>query len=186
MKALLADAAARAERYTSSIAGRRVAPVPEDVARLRVLGGPLPETSSDPASVLAMLDDFGSPATVASTGGRYFGFITGGALPATLAANWLAGAWDQNAGLSIGSPVAVKIEEIASEWLCNIFGIPAACGVGFVTGATMANFTAVAAARHALLKRAGWNVEDSGLFGAPALAVVVGAGVHVSVLKGLS
>jgi len=186
MKALLSDAAERAERYTSSFAGRRVAPLPEDVDRLRVLGGPLPENSSNPNSVLAMLDDFGSPATVASTGGRYFGFVTGGALPATLAANWLAGAWDQNAGLSIGSPVAVKIEEIASEWLCNIFGMPAGCGVGFVTGATMANFTALAAARHALLKRAGWNVEDSGLFGAPVLAVVVGAEVHVSVLKVLS
>ncbi|HYL95994.1 MAG TPA: aminotransferase class V-fold PLP-dependent enzyme, partial [Terriglobales bacterium] len=128
----------------------------------------------------------GSPATVASTGGRYFGFVNGGALPAAMAANWLAGAWDQNAGLSVMSPVGAKLEEIAAQWLLEIFGLPADCGVGFVTGATMANFTALAAARHCLLNRAGWDAEADGLFGAPPLNVVVSAEVHVSVLKALS
>jgi glutamate/tyrosine decarboxylase-like PLP-dependent enzyme len=168
------------------VARRRVAPRPEDVAKLDALGGPLPQDSSDPAAVIAMLDDLGSPATMASTSGRYFGFVTGGALPVTQAANWLAGAWDQNAGLHATSPLGAKIEEIAAQWLCNIFGLPDTCGVGFTTGATMANFTCLAAARHALLERAGWNVEDDGLFGAPPLTVVVGAEVHVSLLKALS
>jgi glutamate/tyrosine decarboxylase-like PLP-dependent enzyme len=186
MEKLLSDAAARASRYATGVPGRRVAPRPEDVAKLDALGGPLPQDGSDPAAVIAMLDEVGSPATMASTSGRYFGFVTGGVLPVTLAANWLAGAWDQNAGLHASSPLGAKIEEIACEWLCGIFGFPANCGVGFTTGATMANFTCLAAARHALLKRAGWNVEDDGLFGAPPLTVIVGAEVHVSLLKALS
>jgi glutamate/tyrosine decarboxylase-like PLP-dependent enzyme len=186
MKNLLSEAAERGSRYAMEISRRRVAPRPEDVARLDLLGGPLPQDSSDPADVIAMLDDLGSLATVASTSGRYFGFVTGGALPVTMAANWLAGAWDQNAGLHATSPFGAKIEEIAAQWLCNIFGLADTCGVGFTTGATMANFSCLAAARHALLKRAGWNVEDDGLFGAPPLTVVVGAEVHVSLLKALA
>jgi glutamate/tyrosine decarboxylase-like PLP-dependent enzyme len=186
MEKLLSEAAERGLRYVAEVARRRVAPRPEDVAKLEGLGGPLPEEPSDPTAVIAMLDDLGSPATMASTSGRYFGFVTGGALPVTLAANWLAGAWDQNAGLHATSPVGAKIEEIAAQWLCDIFGLPDTCGVGFTTGATLANFTCLAAARHALLKRAGWNVEDSGLFGAPPLTVVVGVEVHVSLLKTLS
>ncbi len=186
MKDLLAETAARAARYASTVGSRRVAPSAEDLARLDALGGPLPEESCDPAALIALLDEVGSPATVASTGGRYFGFVTGGTLPAALAANWLAGAWDQNAALVVMSPVAARVEEIVSEWLLDLFGLPAACGVGFVTGATMANFTALAAARHALLARLGWNVEEKGLFDAPAITVVVGAEVHVSLLKALS
>lgn len=185
MSDVLSEAAKRAERYTSTIADRRVAPLPDDVAQLRELGGPLPLNPSDPLAVLALLDEFGSPATVATTGPRYFGFVTGGVLPAAMAANWLAGAWDQNAGLQVMSPVSAAIEEIALGWLLDIFGLPATCGAGFVTGATMANFTALAAARNALLKRAGWDVEEDGLFGAPPLKVVVGAEVHVTVLKAL-
>jgi glutamate/tyrosine decarboxylase-like PLP-dependent enzyme len=186
MEKLLSEAAERGSRYVREISGRRVGPHPEDVSRIDLLGGPLPQDTSDPANVIAMLDDLGSPATMASTSGRYFGFVTGGALPVTVAANWLAGAWDQNAGLQATSPLGAKIEEIAAQWLCNIFGLPDTCAVGFTTGATMANFTCLAAARHALLKRAGWNVEDDGLFGAPPLTVVVGAEVHVSLLKALA
>ena len=186
MEKLLSEAARRASRYVSEVPRRRVAPRPEDIAKLDGLGGSLPADPSDPAAVITLLDDLGSPATMASTSGRYFGFVTGGALPVTLAANWLAGAWDQNAGLHATSPFGAKIEEIAAQWLCNIFGLPDTCGVGFTTGATMANFTCLAAARHALLQRAGWNVEDDGLFGAPPLSVVVGAEVHVSLLKALS
>jgi glutamate/tyrosine decarboxylase-like PLP-dependent enzyme len=186
MEKLLSEAAERGSRYVTEVTRRRVAPRPEDVAKLDGLGGPLPQDGSNPATVLAMLDDLGSPAAMASTSGRYFGFVTGGALPVALAANWLAGAWDQNAGLHATSPLGAKIEEIAAQWLCGIFGFPDTCGVGFTTGATMANFTCLAAARHALLKRAGWDVEDDGLFGAPPLTVVVGAEVHVSLLKALS
>jgi glutamate/tyrosine decarboxylase-like PLP-dependent enzyme len=146
----------------------------------------LPQGPCDPAEVLALLDEIGSPATVATTGGRYFGFVIGGTVPAALAANWLAGAWDQNAALYVMSPVAAKVEEIVLAWLIDLIGLPSTCGAGFVTGTTMANFSALAAARTALLKRAGWNVEEDGLFGAPPIQVVVGAEVHVSVLKALS
>jgi glutamate/tyrosine decarboxylase-like PLP-dependent enzyme len=136
--------------------------------------------------VIRLLDEIGSPATVTSTGGRYFGFVIGGALPATLAANWLAGAWDQNAAYTAMSPVAGALEEIALGWLREIIGLPVQCGAGFVTGATMANFACLAAARTALLARAGWDVEERGVYGSPELSVVVGDEVHVSVLKPLA
>jgi glutamate/tyrosine decarboxylase-like PLP-dependent enzyme len=183
---LLADAAARGARYVAEIGERRVAPLAEDVARVQELGGPLNDEPRDPASVIAELDQYGSPATNATTGRRYFGFVTGGSLPAAMAANWLAGAWDQNAALVSQSPFGAKIDEIAAAWLLDVLGLPASSAVGLVTGATMANFTALAAARHALLARAGWNVEDQGLFGAPEIKVIVGAEAHVSVLKALS
>ena len=186
MNELLTDAAARAMQYLEGIGRRRVAPAPEDVARLEPLGGPLPPHPTDPAEVIALLDQAGSPATVASAGGRYFGFVTGGSLPAALAANWLAGAWDQNAALRVMSPVAAAIEEIAIEWIRDLLGLPRGCGAGFVTGATMANFTCLAAARHALLSRAGWDVEENGLFEAPPIRVVVSDEVHVSLLKALA
>jgi glutamate/tyrosine decarboxylase-like PLP-dependent enzyme len=186
MKELLMDAAERAARYVSCIGDRGVAPRVEDVTRLSGLGGPMPYGPTEPARVLAMLDDIGSPATVASAGPRYFGFVIGGTLPATLAANWLAGAWDQNAALSVMSPVAAAVEDIALRWLRELLGLPQSCGVGFVTGATMANFTCLAAARHAVLGRAGWDVEQDGLFGAPPITVVVSDEVHVTLLKALS
>jgi glutamate/tyrosine decarboxylase-like PLP-dependent enzyme len=186
MKKLLTETADRAARYVSEIGNRRVSPRPADVKRLEELGGPLPDAPSNPAEVLALLDEIGSPATVATTGGRYFGFVTGGSLPAALAANWLAGAWDQNGAMRVMSPLAAKLEEIVLAWMVDLLGLPSGAGAGFVTGTTMANFSALAAARTALLKRAGWNVEEDGLFGAPPIRVVVGEEVHVSVLKALS
>jgi len=186
MNELLHEAARRAQLYVSNANRRRVAPTSEQVDRLEKLAGPLPNEPTQPRDVLALLDEYGSPATVASTGGRYFGFVTGGSLPAALAANWLAAAWDQNVALHVMSPVAARLEEIARGWLRELFGLRPECGCGFVTGATMANFTGLAAARHALLARAGWNVEDRGLFGAPEIKVVAGAEVHVSLLKALS
>jgi len=139
----------------------------------------------EPAKVLEELDVLGSPATVASTAGRYFGFVTGGTLPAAHAANMLAGAWDQNGGLELNSPVAAYLERVCRDWLVSLLGLPAQTEVGFVTGATMANFTGLAAARHAVLRAHGWDVEAKGLFGAPPITVVVGNEVHVSLLKGL-
>ena len=136
--------------------------------------------------LLALLDEAGSPATVATAGGRYFGFVIGGSLPAALAANWLAGAWDQNAGLAAASPVAARLEAVALRWLLDALGLPADAGGGFVSGATMANFSGLAAARHVILQSAGWDVEADGLFGAPPITVVVGEEVHVSLLKALS
>jgi len=186
LKHLLADAAVRAARYLSELDSRSVVPSQESIASLAALGGPLPEQSCDPAQVLAMLDDIGSPATVSTAGGRYFGFVIGGSLPASLAANWLAGAWDQNAAMQVMSPIAAKAEEIVREWTLDLLGLPATSGMGFVTCTTMANFSGIAAARSALLQRAGWNVEEDGMFGAPSIRVVVGDEVHVSLLKALS
>jgi glutamate/tyrosine decarboxylase-like PLP-dependent enzyme len=182
---LLRTAAECATRYREGLGERRVAPLAETIARLSELGGPLPDEPTDPEEVLTLLDEIGSPATVATAGGRYFGFVNGGSLPATLAANWLAGAWDQNAGLSVMSPVAIALEEIALGWLLDALGLPAECGGAFVTGATMANFTALAAARHWVLRNAGWDVEAQGLFGAPPITVMVGAEVHPTLLKAL-
>jgi glutamate/tyrosine decarboxylase-like PLP-dependent enzyme len=186
MNDLLAQTAARSSRYMAGVGDMRVAPTPENIARLEALGGALPENASDPVETLALLDDIGSPATVATTGGRYFGFVIGGALPVSVAANWLAAVWDQNAGLTVSSPVSARIEEIVSAWLIELLRLPQARGTSFVTGTTMANFTALAAARTALLHRSGWNVEEDGLFGAPPINVVLGAEVHASLLKALA
>lgn len=186
MKDLLQAAAERAEAYLVELVERAVIPTSEAIENLSLLDEPLPPNSSDPAEVLALLDRLGSPATVASAGGRYFGFVTGGSLPATLVANWLVGVWDQNSALTVMSPIAAKLEEVALRWLLEVLALPPEAGAGFTTGATMANFTALAAARHALLQQQGWDVEAQGLFGAPPLTVVVGDEVHVSLLKALS
>ena len=186
MDDLLLDTARRATRYLEGLASRGVAPAPAAVARLQELGGPLPDGPTDPAAVVALLDEIAAPATVVNAGGRYFGFVNGGSLPAARAANWLAGAGDQNAGLSVASPMAAALEEISIRWIRDALALPAAAGGGLVTGATMANFAGLAAARHALLHRQGWDVEREGLFGAPPLTVVVGDEVHVSLLKALS
>lgn len=186
MQTLLQDAAQRGIDYLTHINERRVVPSPAALADLDRLAEPMPVDPTDPAQVLALLDEIGSPATVASAGGRYFGFVTGGTLPATVAASWLATAWDNNSGLTVMSPAVVKLEAVALEWLVERFGLPAGTGGGFVTGATMANLSGLAAARHALLARQGWDVETQGLFGAPPLTVVVGDEVHVSLLKALS
>lgn len=182
---LLRDAAARAGRY---LAGLDTRPVFPDAAALAGLAGfdePLPDGPGDPSSTLDLLDRAGSPATVATAGPRYFGFVTGGSLPATVAASWLAVAWDQCAGLRPLSPIGVKLEEVARGWLVDLLDLPAEASVGFTTGATAANFTCLAAARHAALERRGWNVETQGLFGAPEIRVVVGDEVHASLLKAL-
>ena len=184
--ALLRDAVDRAGRYATELDGRSVFPTNSALDSLSVFDEPVPDHPDNPASVLAMLDDFGSPATVAMSGRRYFGFVIGGSLPAALAANWLAGAWDQNAGMAICSPISAKLEDVAAAWLVDLLALPAETQVGFVTGASMASFTALAAARHAVLAEAGWNVEDDGLFGAPPVTVIVGDEVHISVLKALS
>lgn len=178
--------AEKAKRYVREAAERRVGPAEADLAALSGLHEPFPETSSDPLEVLAKLDEIGSPATVTTTGGRYFGFVNGGILPAALAANWLAGAWNQNVALRVMSPIVAELEEVVLRWVCEALRFPSACAGGLVTCATMANFTALVTARHALLARAGWNVSEDGMFGAPPIEVVVGAEVHASILKALS
>jgi len=186
MDDLLINTARRASQYLLGLRERRVFPSPEALAAMSALGGELADGPIDPAQLLDLLCRVGSPATVATAGGRYFGYVIGGSLPAALAAQWLAAAWDQNAFAVATSPVAAAIEEITLHWLVELLRLPAGCAGGFVTGATMASFTCIAAARHALLGRAGWNVEEDGLFGAPTIQVIVGEEVHVSVLKALS
>ena len=185
IRELMEQTTERAARYLETLEARSVFPTVEAVGQLRQLGGRLPADGTEPTEVLRLLDAIGSPATVASAGPRYFGFVTGGALPATLAATWLAGAWDQCAGLDVLSPVSSALEEISARWLLELFGLPPKCGVGFVTGATMANFTALAAARNAVLERAGWDVEADGLIGAPKITVIGGEEIHISAVKAL-
>jgi glutamate/tyrosine decarboxylase-like PLP-dependent enzyme len=185
MRKLLENAAQRAISYLEALDSRGVAPLPEAVAKLTILNEPLPEESNEPAMTLKLLDEICSPATMAMAGPRFFGFVIGGSLPVTLAANWLAGAWDQNSALYNVTSATAQLEQIALRWLLDLFDLPRECGGAFVTGATMANFSALAAARHAILQRAGWNVEAEGLFGAPPITVVVGAEAHPTLLKSL-
>ncbi len=182
---LMNDAARRAIAYNDGLDDRPVAASPEAIEALSELAGSLPQQPSDPGDVLALLDQYGSPATTASAGPRYFGFVTGGTLPAAAAANWLAAAWDQNGFSFVSSPVATMIEETALSWLLDILGLPKTCGGAFVTGATMANFCGLAAARHRLLTDAGWDVEARGLFGAPEITVIVGEEAHTMLFKAL-
>jgi glutamate/tyrosine decarboxylase-like PLP-dependent enzyme len=185
MRDLLNQTAEIAARYLESLDERGVAPTPEALARLVELDQPLQEDPRNAAAVLETLDRIGSPATMGMAGRRYFGFVIGGSLPAALAANWLAGAWDQNPGLFAASPIGTVLEEVSLRWLLDVLQLPAESGGAFVTGATVANFTALAAARHAGLQRFGWDVESDGLFGAPPVTVVVGGEAHPSVIKAL-
>jgi len=185
MRQLLEDAAHRAIEYLEGLDGRSVAPSADATDRLSLLEEPLAEDGLSPELVLDLLDGVGSPATLASAGPRFFGFVIGGSLPVTLAANWLAGAWDQNSALYNTTPGTAILEQVALDWLIGIFKLPAGSGGAFVTGATMANFSALAAARHAVLQRVGYNVEAEGLFGAPEITVVVGEEVHPSLIKSL-
>jgi glutamate/tyrosine decarboxylase-like PLP-dependent enzyme len=182
----LRTAAECSYEYLRTIAQRNVAPGERALAELAHFHEPLPERPCDPSEVVRMLDRFGSAATVATSGGRYFGFVIGGALPASMAAGWLANTWDQNAAFRVMSPVAAELEDVVLKWVCELLGLPADCDGGLVTCATTANFTALAAARHALLARKGWNVADDGMFGAPPIQVVVGQEVHASITKALN
>ena len=187
MQELLADAARRGASYLNQLVERQAGPLPGAVERLaEALSGPLPDGPSEPAEILAFLDDYASPATVASAGGRYFGFVTGGALPATVAAQVLAAAWDQNSFSFVSSPAVACLESTALRWVKEALGLPEEAEGALVTGATMANFTCLAAARNHLLARSGWDVDRQGLFGAPELTVVVGGEAHASLLKVLS
>ncbi len=181
----LQAAARAAELYLEGVGARPVAPRAEAVAALDPLRGPLPLDPTRPDQVVDLLARVASPATVANGGGRFFGFVNGGSVPAAMAASWLVSAWDQNAAMRVQSPAAVTLEETALGWVCRLLGLPEDCGGAVVTGATMANFCGLAAARHALLERAGWDVENDGLFGAPPITVVIGDEAHSSLIKAL-
>ncbi len=161
-----------------------------DRASLRMSCGrssavPLPDVGEDPLAVLEQLAAAVDDGLVAMSSPRYFGFVVGGSVPAALAADWLVSTWDQNAFAYLSAPAASIVEEVAAAWLVELLGLPPGTSVGFTTGATMANVTALAAARHAVLRAAGWNVEEDGLSGAPPVHVVVGERAHASMLRAL-
>ena len=181
----LRRAAELAEEHLAGIAERRVGAAASYEDTVAALDEPLPAAGEDPEAVLERLVAVAGPATVASPGPRYFGFVTGGALPAALGADWLTSAWDQNSFSRVSSPAAAAIEAVAERWVLEALGFPASAAVGFTTGATIANFTSIAAARHVVLARAGWDVEERGLTGAPPIRVIAGDQVHASLLVAL-
>jgi len=185
LRQLLKQTADKAADFYESLDTRPVFPrVTLDDLRA-ALGGPLPAEPTSPDTVTAQLAAAADPGIVAQPGGRYFGFVTGGSVPAALAADWLTSAWDQNAGLYVCSPSAAVVEEVAGGWLKELLGLPADASYAFVTGGQMANTTALAAARHHVLARAGWDVERSGLQGAPRIRIVVGAKRHSTIDRAL-
>ena len=184
-RAVLETAHVIAAKYLDEVASRHVGGKATPESLKVTLGGALPRAGVDPVSVLKDLASHADPGVVASAGPRYFGFVTGGAMPVTVAADWVASAWDQNTCLYVMSPAAATIEDIVSSWVLELLDLPRAASVGFVTGCHMANFTCLAAARHEVLRRAGWNVEAHGLQRAPRIRVIAGGEVHVSAVGAL-
>jgi len=171
--------------YLRDVAARHVGGTATPASLRAALGGPLPEGPDDPVHVIEGLAQHANPGIVATVGPRYFGFVTGGAIPVTVAADWLASVWDQNGALYVMSPAAAVMEDIVSAWLLELLHLPRASSVGFVTGCHMANFTCLAAARHEVLRRAGWNVETQGLQRAPHVTVIADGEVHISAMGAL-
>ena len=172
---LLDRALLHTRSWIASLGKRPVRPTASLEALTEAFGGELPETGQDPLEVVDLLGRAGEPGLMATAGPRFFGFVIGGSQPVALAADWLTSAWDQNAGLYVVSPTVAVLEDTAGRWLNTLLGLPVEAGVGFVTGGQMANFTGLAAARYALLARAGWDVSEQGL----------GEEVHVTILRAL-
>ena len=182
---LLLSAALRAVAYLDGLGARHVGGTASHQALRAALGGPLPTRGQDDAHVVATLARAIDPGLVATAGPRYFGFVTGGAVPVTVAAEWLGSAWDQNGALYVMAPAMAVLEDVVGAWVVEMLGLPATSSVGFVTGCHMANFTGLAAGRHEVLRRAGWDVERDGLQRAPRITVVVGDEVHISTVGSL-
>jgi glutamate/tyrosine decarboxylase-like PLP-dependent enzyme len=182
---LLLRTAEIAADFLESLDTRRVYPEESIEGLGRALGGPLPAGPSDPLDVIEQLARDAGRGVVASPSGRYFGFVIGGALPAALAADWLTSAWDQNGVFGVSGPAAAAVEQVAGGWLGELLGLPQQTSFAFTTGCQMAHVTALAAARHAMLEREGWDVGISGLAGSPPLAVVAGAARHVTLDRAL-
>jgi glutamate/tyrosine decarboxylase-like PLP-dependent enzyme len=185
-KALLKQAQRAAFEYIDKQSTQRVFPNETNLKRLTVFDEPLPEKSSDPALLLELLNTVGSVNTVAQTGGRYFGFVNGNALPVTLATKWLSGVWDQNAALYVMSPIVSKLESICQNWLNQLFDLPEDTVAGFVSGTSIATLSGLAAARFRQLQKLGWDVNQQGLFGAPKLRLILGKQTHGTVAKAIS
>ncbi|HVI59948.1 MAG TPA: aminotransferase class V-fold PLP-dependent enzyme [Luteimonas sp.] len=178
---ILARAHAHAREWLRELPARHVGARASRDELLSALRVPLPPGGEDDGAVIDLLAAQGERGAVASGSPRYFGFVIGGSHPVALAADWLAAAWDQNAGIFATSPLSSVVEEVAGQWLLDLFDLPRAAQAGFVTGCQMASFTCLAAARHAVLRRAGWDVEADGLQGAPRVHVVASTESHVTI-----
>ena len=185
-KELFEQAKAYAYAYMDGIRDRNVLPTDQATKALDIFDEPFPTTPGNPAEILQRLHEYGSPATAAQTGGRYFGFVNGGSVPTALAARWLSDVWDQNTALYVMSPIVSQLESVCEKWLVDLVGLPAGTSAGFVSGSSSATLCGLAAARNELLRRQGWDVNADGLFGAPELRVVVGEQAHATVFKALA
>lgn len=178
-------AAGHAMAYRAGVAGAERTPVADYAAMLAAFAAPVPETGDDAVAIIEELAAKATPGIRAKTGPRFFGWVIGNSHPTGVAADWLTSAWGQNAGNLTAGPAAAAVEKVAADWLLDLLGLPAEASVGFVTGATVANFVCLAAARSEVLRRAGWDVEADGMFGAPPVEVVIGADAHATVYSGL-
>ncbi len=183
---LLSQVHSAALDYMATVQERPVFPAKDALEGLSAFDEPIPEIPCNPHDLLKLLHTNGSPATVAQTGGRYFGFVNGGIAPAALAAKWLADVWDQNAAMYVSSPVVSRLEEICEQWLASLLGLPDGTAAGFVSGSSTATLCGVAAARNHLLNNQGYDVGAKGLFGAPEIKVVLSEGAHSTIYKALS
>jgi glutamate/tyrosine decarboxylase-like PLP-dependent enzyme len=172
--------------YLQAVREQRIFPDDDAITALARFDEPMPDVPHAAADVLAMLHEVVSPATVAQMGGRYFGFVNGGAIPTSLAARWLADVWDQNAALHVTSPISAKLEHLCEIWIVDLLGLPEGTAAGFVSGTSTATMCGLLAGRNALLAKQGWDVNENGLFGAPPIRVVMSEGSHGTVRKGLS
>lgn len=184
--ALYEEAKTYAMDYMKTVLDRPVFPEKDAIEGLAAFRHKLPDNPVNPHDILKQLHTVGSPATVAQTGGRYFGFVNGGIIPAALAAKWLGDTWDQNAALYVISPAVSVLEEVCEGWLVDLLGLPENTAAGLVSGTSTATLCGVAAGRDYLLRRQGWDVNSQGLFGAPEIKVVLGEGAHSTVYKALS
>jgi len=171
--------------YLDNIPDRHVYPKTVALEALKHFEEAMPNEPTGAVEVIESLHKYGSPATIAQTGGRYFGFVNGSTVPAGLAAKNLATYWDQNSAMYVLSPIASKLESVVEGWLRELFGLPEHTVAGFVSGTSMANFCGMAAARYRLLQRQGWDINEQGLFGAPNIRIVTGRHAHSTVLKAI-
>jgi glutamate/tyrosine decarboxylase-like PLP-dependent enzyme len=185
-KMLFEQAKSYAYAYMDEVNRRLVFPDDKAIEKLAAFDEPLPQHPQLATEILKLLDEYGSPATVAQTGGRYFGFVNGNAIPIALAARWLSDIWDQNPALHVISPTVAKLEQVCERWVRDLLGLPSETVAGFVSGTSIATMCGLAAGRYAILKNQGWDVNEDGLFGAPPIRVVVSQQAHGTVFKALA
>jgi glutamate/tyrosine decarboxylase-like PLP-dependent enzyme len=186
IKAIFEQAQDYAFDYADKIRERNVFPTDDAITDLDKFTAVLPQTTGEAAEILKLLNQYGSPATVAQTGGRYFGFVDGGVLPISLAVRWLSDFWDQNTALYAMSPLASKLEEICESWVRELLGLPERVVAGFVSGSSLAIFCGLAAARYRIFQNNNWDINGKGFYGAPRIRIVTGRHAHGTVVKAVA